>query len=83
MGNEEQNTQSKLVWDLWPEEFLYEDKNCELSSACRDRRKKSSGGRKGSYETRFSSVGVGGVGRKLKRLLGYTNQILPKLVTSN
>lgn len=26
--------ESKLKWDLLPEEFPYEDKGCELSSSC-------------------------------------------------
>jgi len=26
--------ESKLTWDLLPEEFSYEDKGCQLSSSC-------------------------------------------------
>jgi hypothetical protein len=37
MGNEEQNMESESVWDLWPSEFPWEDKDCELSPACLDR----------------------------------------------
>jgi DNA-binding transcriptional ArsR family regulator len=34
IGNEEQNMESKLRWDLLPEEFPYEDKGCELFPSC-------------------------------------------------
>ena len=34
MGNEECNVESKLMWDLLPEEFPYEDKGCELFPSC-------------------------------------------------
>ena len=34
LGNEERNMESKLVWDLLPEEFPYEDKGCELFPSC-------------------------------------------------
>jgi DNA-binding transcriptional ArsR family regulator len=34
MGNKERNMESKLIWDLLPEEFPYEDKGCELFPSC-------------------------------------------------
>lgn len=35
-NNEERNMESKLVWDLLPEEFLQEDKGCDLPPSCLD-----------------------------------------------
>jgi hypothetical protein len=34
MGNEGQGMESKLIWELLPDEFPYEDKGCELFPSC-------------------------------------------------